>query len=241
MTYGDKILTFAHAGGKKTAPENSLKAFKKAIELKADFIELDVKVSKDGEIVIFHDPDTVNITGVVGLLKDMTLKELKLLDVGEGEKIPTFREVVELADHKVSLLLHIAAANTEKQIINILREYDYIETTIVSCMIHKYLVKFRELEPKLKLAALENLHYDELPKWNIRKKLIDNAAKKNFFAINPEYHLVDNQFVIYAHQKNLKVFPWTVNDKNAIQTLINYRINGIITDDIPLINILLGR
>jgi glycerophosphoryl diester phosphodiesterase len=241
MTYRKKILTFAHAGGKKTGPENSLKAFKKAIELKADFIELDVKVSKDGEIVIFHDPDTFNITGVVGLLKDMTLKELKLLDIGEGERIPTFREVVELADHKISLLLHIAAENTERQIVNILREYDYVETTIISCMIHKYLIKFRDLEPKLKLAALENLHYEEFPKWDVRKKLIDNAVHKKFFAINPEYHLVDNKFVNYAHQRNLKVFPWTVNDKKDIQFLISHRIDGIITDDIPLVNNLLSR
>ena len=235
MKINTKILTFAHAGGKKNLPENTLKAFRNAIKLKADFIELDLRLSKDNEIIIFHDPDTFNITSIPGLVKDKTLKELKTLDVGEGERIPTFREVVELADHKINLLLHISAPDMEAQIVKILREFDYIEMTVVSCMIHKYLLKCRAFEPKLKLAALEKLYYEEFPTWDIRKKLIDRAVNNKFWAINPEYHFVDRQFVDYSHQNDLKVFPWTVNDREDIKTLLQLGVDGIITDDIPLI------
>jgi glycerophosphoryl diester phosphodiesterase len=232
--YKKEILIVGHAGGKKTAPENTLKAFKKAIKLKADYIEFDVRLSKDNEIVIMHDPDTFNATGVPGLVKNKTLKELKELDVGEGEKIPTFREIIELANHKIKLLLHINVTNMENQIITILRQHDYLEMTIVSCMVHKYLFTYRKIEPELKLAALENLYYNELPKWDIRKKLINNAANNQLYAINPEYHLIDAQFVAYAHKNNLKIFPWTVNDKYDMEFLINLGIDGLITDDIPL-------
>ncbi|MFX0153617.1 MAG: glycerophosphodiester phosphodiesterase, partial [Candidatus Hodarchaeota archaeon] len=191
MNFKSKILVVGHAGGKTTGPENTLKAFKKAIQLKADYIELDLRLSMDNEIVIFHDADTFNITAVPGLVKEKTLRELKTLNVGEGERIPTFREVIELANNKINLLLHIAAAHMEVQIINLLKEYDYIENTIVSSMIHKYLSKYRGLEPNLKLAALENLYSEDLAKWDIRKKLIDNAVKNKFYAINPEYHIID--------------------------------------------------
>ena len=235
MKINTKILTFAHAGGKKDLPENTLKAFRNAIKLKADYIELDLRLAKDNEIIIFHDPDTFNITSIPGLVKDKTLEELKRLDVGEGERIPTFQEVVELADHKIGLLLHIAAANMEAQIIKILREFDYIDMTIASCMIHKYLLKLRALESKLKLAALENLYYKEFPTWDIRKKLVDRAVNNKFWAINPEYHFVDHQFVEYSHQNDLKVFPWTVNVSEDINSLLQLGVDGIITDDIPLI------
>lgn len=243
MNFKNKILIFGHAGGKKTAPENSLKAFKKAIELKADFIELDLRFSKDNEVVIIHDPDTLNSTGVPGLVKDKTLQQLKRLEIGEGEAIPTFREVLELIDNKIRLLLHINAPNIEKPIINLLREYNYLEKTLVSCMIHKYLFKYRLLEPNLKLAALVNFHYEEdnHPSWKIRKKFIDDALENNFYAINPEFHLVDTQFVAYAHQCNLKVYPWTINKKGDIQRMINIGVDGIISDDIPLLKSLLGR
>jgi glycerophosphoryl diester phosphodiesterase len=239
MNYKNKIVSFAHAGGKKTLPENTLKAFRNAIELGADFIEFDLRLSKDNEIVIFHDPDTYDITSVPGLIKDSTLKELKMLNVGDGEKIPTFREVVELADHKINLLLHIAAANMEAQIVSLLREYDYIDTTIASCMVYKYLFNLRDIEPKLKLAVIEDLRSEEIPNWITRKKLIDNAANSKVYAINPEHHLVDAQFVTYAHQRNIKVFPWTVNVKDEMESLIHHGVDGIITDDVPLINKLL--
>jgi len=241
MNFESKTLVIGHAGGKTTGPENTLKAFKRAIQLKADYIELDLRLCKDHEIVIFHDPDTFNITGVPGLVKDKTLKELKTLNVGEGEKMPTFQEVIELANSKINLLLHIADAHMEDQIINLLKEYAYIEKTIVSCMIHRYLFKYRGLEPNLKLAALENLYSEELAKWDIRRKLIDNAIKNKFYAINPEYHIVDAQFITYAHQRNLKIFPWTVNEESIMRKLIDLGVDGIITDDISLLNEALGK
>jgi len=236
MNFKNKTLIIGHAGGKTTGPENTLKAFKKAIQLKADYIELDLRLSKDNEIVIFHDPDTINITGVPGLVKNKTLKELKTLNVGEGEKMPTFQEVIELANHKIKLLLHIAVAHMEDQVIDLLKENAYIEKTIVSCMIHRYLFKYRGLEPNLKLAALVNLYSEGLAKWDIRRKLIDDAVKNKFYAINPEYHIVDAPFITYAHQRNLKIFPWTVNEETIMRNLINLGVDGIITDDLALLN-----
>ena len=245
MTFSNNIISkisiVGHAGGKKTGPENSLKAFKRAIELKADFIEFDVRISKDNQIVIIHDPDTLNSTGTPGLVKDKTLQELKKLEIGEGEKIPTFREILELTENKINLLLHINASKIEKRVINLLRNYKYIEKTIVSCMVHRYLFNYRILEPKLKLAALVNLYSEGLPSWEVRKKIVDDAVNSNFYAINPEYHIVDKKFITYAHQRKIKVFPWTVNKREDIQYLIDLGVDGIITDDIPLAKELLGR
>ncbi|MFX1310021.1 MAG: glycerophosphodiester phosphodiesterase, partial [Promethearchaeota archaeon] len=80
------MLIIAHQGASSITPPNTLKAFRKAIELNADFIEFDLHLSRDGEIVVIHDSNTLNTTGYDGLVNQMTLRELKQLNAGEGEK-----------------------------------------------------------------------------------------------------------------------------------------------------------
>ncbi|MFX1329560.1 MAG: glycerophosphodiester phosphodiesterase, partial [Promethearchaeota archaeon] len=82
------ILIIAHRGANSIAPENTLKAFQKAIELGADMIEFDVRKTLDDRIVISHDNSLIRITGKLGSIKSMTLEQLRELDFGEGEKIP---------------------------------------------------------------------------------------------------------------------------------------------------------
>ena len=92
----DEIIIIAHRGASNIAPENTLKAFKKAIELKADFIEFDVLETKDGKIVVCHDEEISRLTGRYGFVRDLSLEELKTFDFGEGEKIPTLQELIEI-------------------------------------------------------------------------------------------------------------------------------------------------
>ena len=75
-----QILIIGHKGANKSEPENTIKSFRKAIELQADYIELDVQVSKDGEIVVIHDYEISELTGHSGIVKEMTLNELKQLE-----------------------------------------------------------------------------------------------------------------------------------------------------------------
>ena len=116
------ILLIAHRGANKIAPENTIKAFQKAIDLKADYVEFDIHMSKDGKIVIMHDENTARTTGHKGIIREMTLAELKKLDCGEGEKIPTLDELIEIAKGKISLQLEIKAPGTAKKIVDILRK-----------------------------------------------------------------------------------------------------------------------
>ena len=95
-----EVLIIGHKGASSITPENTLKAFQKAIELKADYVEFDIHITKDSEIVIMHDSDTFNATGVKGLIKDMTLSQIKNLNAGEGEKVPTLRELIGIAQRK---------------------------------------------------------------------------------------------------------------------------------------------
>jgi len=215
-----EILIFAHRGANSIAPENTLKAFEKAIELKAEYIELDVQESKDGIIVVSHDEDLNRITGTDSLIKDLTFEELRALNFGEGEKIPTLQEVIELIKGKINLNCEIKVKNISKNVINLFAKYQITDTVIVSSFLHDELLKIQKINPNIKLASLEPTQYEKDYKWDVKKNMIQYCIDNNLFAINPLYFMVDQQFVDFAHDNNIKVFPWTVDSRPSIRNLI---------------------
>ena len=237
----NQILIMAHRGASKIAPENTLRAFRKAIELKANFIEFDVLQSSDRELVITHDENVSRLTGKKGLVEELTLKELKELDFGEGEKIPTLNELIETTKGHINLNCEIKVEGIAKKTIEIFRNYDIIDATIVSSFLHDELLKFQSEEPKLKLASLEPIPGTLKLDWNVKKKMIDYCVNNNLYAINPIVMMVDLQFVDYAHDNEIKVFPWTVDSKISIKKLIKYGVDGIITNDIETVRDILKK
>ncbi|MHA1241522.1 MAG: glycerophosphodiester phosphodiesterase, partial [Promethearchaeota archaeon] len=232
MNSNNKIIIMGHRGASKIAPENTLKAFKEAIRLKADAVEFDAQETVEGEIVIIHDYDTLRTAGTEGIVKQMTLKELKKLNFGNGEQIPTLLELIQLAKGKISLNCEIKVEGIAKKIIHIFQDADILDSTIVSSFLHEELSKIQKIEPQLKLATLVPTEAGKFSDWNYKKKLIDLTSENNYYAINPLYKLADKQFIEYAHEKNIKVFPWTVDSGIAMKKLINMGTDGIITNDI---------
>ncbi len=232
------VLIIGHKGASSITPENTLKAFQKAIELRADYVEFDIHVTKDGEIVIIHDSDTFNTTGVKGMIRDMTLEQIKNLDAGEGEKIPTLRELISIARKKMGLQIEIKSTNLLDKLIYILKEENLLSTSIVSCFMLDELLKLKLLEPSVKVGLL-------LPAELVRPKLIKRKivkiAKNNFYSFHPHYSIIDKEIVDFTHSYGLKVIVWTVNDREIMETLIEIGVDGIITDDISLANEVFGR
>ena len=237
----NKIIIMGHRGASKIAPENTLKAFKEAIRLKADAVEFDVQETVDGELVIIHDYDTLRTAGTEGIVEQMTLKELKKLNFGNGEQIPTLLELIELAKDRISLNCEIKVEGIAKKIIHIFQDADILDSTIVSSFLHEELIKIQKIEPQLKLATLVPTEAGKFSDWNYKKKLIDFTSENNYYAINPLYKLADKQFIKYAHEKNIKVFPWTVDSGIAMKKLINMGTDGIITNDITRLKEVLNR
>jgi glycerophosphoryl diester phosphodiesterase len=227
-----KVIIIGHRGANSVAPENTLKSFQKAIDLGADYIEFDIHKSKDGEIVVMHDPNTFAITGHRGSIKRMTLEELKGLNCGEGEQIPTLRETIEVAKDKIGLQMEIKAKGLAGQLVSILREEDLINSSIVSSFLHEELLKIKKIEPKLKIATLEPIITGWSNDWSYLGGVINNAIRHKSYAIHPIYHLVNRKFIDFAHDNDLKVNIWTVNSMAAIKKFIRMDVDGIITDDI---------
>jgi len=230
-------LIIGHRGAYDEAPENTLKGFKKAIELGADYLEFDVHQSKDGALVVIHDIDILRRMGIDNSIVQLTLRELKQLDNG-GEKIPTLTELIKIAKGKIKLQLEIKVPGVTQDLVNILRKNVLIESSIVSCFEIVELLKIKEIEPTLRIGYL-------IPRvlTNIRiiKRYVLRAIKNEFYSIHPNYQVVDREFVELAHDNSLKVNVWTVNEESIMRKLIDLGVDGIMTDDITLLNKLLGR
>ncbi len=220
----NQVLIIGHRGANAVAPENTLKAFQIAIDLKADYVEFDVHQSKDGEVIIIHDSNTSRTTGHKGSIPEMTLAEIKKLNAGEGEQIPTLDELIQLAKGKIGLQIEIKAPGMAQNIVDKLRDANLIESTIVSSFDHDELIEIQKIEPRLKLAAL-------VLKMR-RGKVIQKALDNNFSYIHPEFHFIKKPAIDAAHENNIKINAWTVNTRANMKKLITMGIDGIITNNI---------
>lgn len=233
-----RILIVAHKGASSIALENTLRAFRKAIDLKADLIEFDVQLTKDNEMVINHDSNTFNATGYNGQIREMTLKELKQLDFGEGEKIPTLTELIAIAEDRIGLLFDLKASELNEKLVEVLKNENLTNQSIVSSFSFKQLIKIQRIDNNFKLGLL-------LPETMKSKQMIikriQKAIKNNFYSIHPHFSLIDHQVIEFCHVNNLKVFGWTVNDEKDMRHLIQRGIDGIITDDIQLLKKVLSK
>ena len=226
------MLIFGHRGASNLAPENTTKAFRKAIELQADFIEFDILETKDGRIVVCHDEEISRLTGHHGFIRELTLEQLKTFDFGEGEKILTFEELIELTKGKINLNSEVLVKGIANKVIEIIKKYSIIDSILVSSFKHQELLEFQKIDPNIKLAYLENNNYKNSCTWKEKEKWIQFCIDNNFYAINPFYPLVEQKLVDFAHNNNIKVFPYAVESKPAMRKLIKYGVDGIITDDI---------
>lgn len=227
-----KNMLIAHRGASDLAPENTLKAFDLAIELGANFIEFDVRRTVDNEIVIMHDPGVFRTTHRLGFVKRLTLKKIKSLNAGNGESIPTLKELLQATKGKIGYMCELKVKGISEKVVKILSENNALDSTILISFKHKELLKCQIEHPELKLGAIIPSGFGWITNWFFKKKLLTYLSEKNFFSINPFFPLVDKRFVDRAHESDLKVFPWTINSKSKMKKLSKMGVDGILTNHI---------
>lgn len=223
----------AHRGFSDIAPENTLIAFQKAIEIGADYFELDVHQTKDGILVVIHDK-TINRTSSnnkTGKINNLNFSELHSVRVGlsskfgeeyNNEKIPTLKEALELAKGNIKVCVELKADKIENQVVELLNELDMIDQVIVFAFNDKSLVNIKKLNPEIKTLFLKSYA-------NI--KTLDFVKEINANAIGVGYDTkITKEFISYAHKNNIEVFKWTVNKEQEMKELIDLQIDGIITN-----------
>ncbi len=223
-----RIIKIAHRGASAYEPENTLRAFEEAIRLGADMIELDVRLSKDRELVVIHDNRLERTTNGFGFVGDKTLAELKTLDAGRGEKIPTLREVLNTTKGRTRLVIELKEEGTEEPALDLIRESGSADEVIVVSFSPVILREVKELSGaniSIKTGAI----------YFMSANPIRMAKESSADAIAPYHHFVTKRLVKEAHKNNLIVIPWTVDSKSRAQKLIEMGVDGIVSNRPDLI------
>lgn len=229
------MLIIGHRGASGVAPENTLAAMDLAIRYGCQGIETDLQLTKDGEIVVFHDWSVDRTTNGSGEIKDLTLDELLTLDAGSwfaeefrNEKIITLETLINFIPKSLLLNLEIKSKSLdnrgiEEKIVKFLEKNNRIENTIISSFNHKCLQRVQNLNSEIKLGILyEGYIIDPI---NSLK-----PSKLDIYSIHPCYYYIDRDLIEDAHKSNLKVYSWTVNDIKSAMQLRDLGIDGVITN-----------
>ncbi len=226
------FLTISHKGAGNYAPPNTLKAIQKAIQYEADFVEIDVHKTKDDNIVLIHDAKIQNSSGGCENIRDMALEQIKKINVGEGEKIPTLEEVIPIAKNKINLQIEIKAEGMTENLVNLLNQEDLNDSSIISSFSLIELIKLKKKAPYIKIGYLFPAEMNNI---RLIKRNITKASKNHFYAVHPHFSVITEEIIQFSKKNNLLVNAWTVNDKNSMMNLIKIGVNGIITDEIMLL------
>jgi glycerophosphoryl diester phosphodiesterase len=229
-----KTAVVAHRGGSLLAPENTLAAFKNAIKLGSDFIELDVHQTSDHVTVVIHDNTLNRTTTGKGAVENITFEKLRSFDAGvkfskdfAGEKVPTLDETLQLIDGKCNLLIEIknsdGSGTIEKDVVNLIHKYNSKSWCVVQSFSFSSVRKVHELDQEIKTALL-------FVKPDVEK--IRNHSDMNFLSgINIYQRFAGKKIIEKIHSLNKTVFVWTVSNPKRLQKIMANGADGIMTND----------
>lgn len=231
------FTSIAHRGASYYAPENTMASFQKAVELGFDYIELDIRLSKDQQLVVIHDEDVKRTTNGSGAIGDFTVEELKMLDAGSwfspdfsDERIPLLEDVLLQFGKKIGILIDVKSPETQPGIIDILSSLlsFHIENGInpdslkVQTFNLDELKKFKEHLPSIGTGLLLNKPLDLL-------QLASYRPYASFLSIH--HQLLSKAFIKQAQLLGFDIFSWTIKKQYQFSMMQRLGVHGIISDE----------
>jgi glycerophosphoryl diester phosphodiesterase len=237
LTLLPQPIIFAHRGASAHAPENTLAAFELALAQNADAIELDVKLSADGHVIVIHDPTVDRTTGSHQYVKDLPLRELRALDAGSffsekfhGEKIPTLEEVFEAVGKRTLINVELTNYNTPRDqlvetVCALVKKCGLQEHVMFSSFFASNLSKARTYLPEVPRGLLA------VNGWLGAWARSFGFAFGKYQALHPHITDVSSQQVQRVHRLNRRIHVWTVNAAEDMRRLFHWGVDAIFTDD----------
>jgi glycerophosphoryl diester phosphodiesterase len=244
----DTPLVIAHRGGAGIAPENTLYAFKMSERLGVDAIELDIRMSKDNQLVVIHDETVDRTTNGFGYVSDMTLEQLKRLDAGyrleidqrgypfrnRGIAIPTLEEVFQEIKHTAFVIeIKDTDPKVERKVAKLIKKYKMKKKVIVGSFNDDSIKRFANStdgkipigtgEKTLKFYVfLHKLHLDRI--YPLKRNAVQIPVRVG------HVDLATERLINTIRERNIAIHYWTINDEKTMKELIKMNVDGIITD-----------
>lgn len=224
----------AHRGASVCYPENTMAAFRGAEEMEADWIELDVQLSKDGQVFVMHDTNFMRTAGIYRNTWEMDYEEIAGLDVGSffgdefaGERVPLLSEVIAFAREN-GIKLNIEMKPTgheqafEEKVIKIIEEEEFQNQCVITSQVYDVLERVKTCNSHIQTVYVMSLAYGD----------INRLAAADHFSI--EAASITEKIVSDVHNEGKEIYAWTVNTEENINRMIDLNVDNIITDDISL-------
>ena len=228
VRFADDVEVMGHRGAGGLAPENTLAAIEQAIAHHADWVEIDVQETADGEVVVVHDSDFMKLAGVNTKIWNATLADVEAIDVGRrfdpaftGEGVPTLRDVLETCRGRVGVNVELKdyghGQQLEERVIAIVEDCNMQADTIFMSLKPTVVQRMKSLRPEWTVGLLMSLSVGDA-----------SSLEADFLAVNSRF--VTRGFVHRAHQAGKRVFAWTTNDAVSMSSMISRGVDGVITD-----------
>lgn len=199
--YRSRFSVVGHRGASGYEPENTIRSIRRAIEMGVDAVEVDVRLTADGYPVVIHDETVDRTTNGKGRVDEMTLDEIRLLDAGKGEKIPTIDEVLDEVRGKVFLYIELKVAEAALPVLDRVLEREMLDEVLFISFLPEALSRVKERAPRAHIGLI----YFKPP------GLILEAKKMGAEAVLPFYRLATKKAVAFAKRLKLHVTAWTVD------------------------------
>ncbi|MGH7245968.1 MAG: glycerophosphodiester phosphodiesterase [Candidatus Levyibacteriota bacterium] len=221
------MLKIAHRGASGYEPENTIAAFKKAIALGVDMVELDVRSTKDNVVVVFHDHKINKKTDGKGKISDHTYEEIKSTHV-LGKHIPTIHDAIASIGNGCKINIELKDTSSIKPVVQLVSEYVEkkgwtYQHFVISSFDSRKLRKVHTLNPHIALSYIIS------PTIVRQGKTISNCDNI-FWSIQMHKRRVSKKLVNLAHKRNFKVFVWTINNKKDAKRIEKMGADGAISD-----------
>jgi len=215
------MIIIGHRGAAALEPENTLLSIKRAMDIGVDAIEIDVHFSKDKELVVIHDATVDRTTNGKGPVSNYTVQEIKRLDAGKGEAIPTLQEVIDLIDKRVMLIIELKEEGTERPVVDIIVRNNLFDKVCVISFWHRLVKTVKEMDGRIKTGVL------------LVGSPVDTciAAQASADMLVMKYTFVDREFVKIVHKTGLKVFIWNIDDRDFLKPYVDMGVDAIGTND----------
>ncbi|MCK9232318.1 MAG: hypothetical protein M0P04_05910 [Syntrophales bacterium] len=235
--FGSAFLKIAHRGYSSRYPENTLPAFEGAVAAGADMIELDVRLSRDGELVVIHDATIDRTSNGRGRMADLTLAELRRFSYPNAMTafgrvpIPTLAEVIDRVGAQVTLNVEIkgrrsGSAGMERLIAALLRRKGAVDRVIVSAFDRRALVEMKRADGQVRTGLL----YDR--GW---RRFGEDVRRLGVYSVHPRLSAIDAEALRWVHSEGVRVFPWVAKDRGDVDRCRAADfIDGVMVNDLAL-------
>jgi len=213
-------LKIGHRGAKAYEPENTLRSFDQAVTLGVDAVELDVRKTKDNQLVVIHNSDVDKTTNGKGAVNELTLEEIKQLVTDKGEKIPTLDEALTFLGKHVKTLIELKEVGLEADVLDLVEKKGLLDKVIIVSFHEDVLRKIRELNKDVETGLIYVRHKNPI------KAALDLKAQY----LLSLYRFIHSANVKKAHEAGLKVIVWTINTKEEVAQYRNKGVDGIASD-----------